>query len=203
MSQLRIAVAPLTMSAVGFTAWQASEGFTERPVIPTRGDVLTIGHGSTRYEDGRPVRMSDPPITRERGAILARNLMVVDERRFVASLPGVRLHQEGFDLYVDFVGQFGIGNWSGSSMRKRLLAGDYAGACQQRCYGVWTRPSPRMVPSLILALCLVVSGCSTTPPRGASFPNPPELLMRPPPQLKTLPPPSPTTTAPITKQPRS
>ncbi|MDT6962895.1 glycoside hydrolase family protein [Cupriavidus sp. SZY C1] len=160
MLKQRIAVAALTMSAAGFAGWQASEGFTDHAVIPTKGDVPTIGHGSTRYEDGRPVRMDDT-ITRERAAILARNLMTADEKRFVASLPGVKLHQEEFDVYMDFVGQFGIGNWRASSMRRDLLMGDYVGACNalllykysagydcstpgnKRCYGVWTRQLDR------------------------------------------------------------
>lgn len=160
MSKQRIAVALLTMSAVGFSAWTASEGFTDRAVIPTKGDVPTIGHGSTKYEDGRPVRMGDT-ITRPRAAILARNLMTADEKRFAASLPGVALHQQEFEVYVDFVGQYGIGDWRSSTMRRRLLAGDYAGACQalllykfsagydcstpgnKRCYGVWTRQLER------------------------------------------------------------
>jgi lysozyme len=161
MSKARIAAALLSLSAVGFAAWQAHEGFTAAPVIPTRGDVPTIGHGSTRYEDGTPVRMTDPPITRERGAILARNLMSADERKFRASIPGVKLHQEEFDLYMDFVGQYGVGNWRKSSMRARLMEADYRGACRalllwkraagydcstpgnKRCWGVWQRQLSR------------------------------------------------------------
>lgn len=161
MSKKRIAAALLTMSAGGFAAWQASEGFTDRAVIPTKGDVPTIGHGSTRYEDGRPVRMGDR-ITRERAAVLARNLLTQDEKRFAASLPGVKLHQDEFDLYMDFVGQYGIGNWrKPKSPRTWLLKGDYVGACKallnwryaagydcstpgnKRCYGVWTRQLER------------------------------------------------------------
>lgn len=87
--------------------------------------------------------------------------MTADEKRFVASLPGVKLHQEEFDVYMDFVGQFGIGNWRASSMRRDLLMGDYVGACNalllykysagydcstpgnKRCYGVWTRQLDR------------------------------------------------------------
>ncbi|SCU75505.1 Lysozyme [Cupriavidus necator] len=160
MLKQRIAVAALTMSAAGFATWQASEGFTDRAVIPTKGDVPTIGHGSTKYEDGRPVRMGDR-ITRERAEVLARNLMTQDEKRFAASLPGVKLYQTEFDVYMDFVGQFGIGNWRGSSMRKRLMAGEYSGACNalllykysagydcstpgnKRCGGVWKRQLER------------------------------------------------------------
>jgi GH24 family phage-related lysozyme (muramidase) len=157
----RTAVAALALSAAGFAAWIASEGFTPGPVIPTKGDVPTIGHGSTRYEDGRPVKLTDPPITRKRAAELARNLHSEEEPRFKASLPGAMLTQGEFDLYLDFTGQYGIGNWRASSMRRHLLAGEYRKACDallryryaagfdcstpgnRRCSGVWTRQQER------------------------------------------------------------
>ena len=162
---LRVSVAALTLSAAGFATWQASEGFTATAVIPTRGDVPTIGHGSTRYEDGTPVRLGDAPITRQRAQQLARNLHSEEEARFKASLPGVYLHQGEYDLYQDWVGQFGIGNWrKPQSPRTWLLQGDYVGACNalltwrfqagrdcrlpenwgpQGCKGVWTRQQKR------------------------------------------------------------
>ena len=118
---VRTLVTGLVLSAAGFAAWVAGEGFTPTPVIPTKGDVPTIGHGSTRYEDGTPVRMTDAPITSERAQQLARTLHSEEEARFRASLPGVALTQGEYDLYVDFTGQFGIGNWRSSSMRRRLL----------------------------------------------------------------------------------
>lgn len=72
-----------------------------------------------RYEqDGL---MTDAPITRARAAELARNLHREEEARFKASIPGVSLTQGEFDLYVDFIGQYGIGNWRGSTMRRELL----------------------------------------------------------------------------------
>lgn len=167
----RVLVTALALSAAGFGAWVASEGSSpvvvvageERmaPHIPTQGDVPTIGHGSTRYEDGRPVRLTDPPITRVRAEALARNLLSVDERRFQASIPGVALYQAEYDLYIDFVGQYGIGNWRSSSMRRYLLSGEYVAACHallryrfaagfdcstpgnRRCAGVWDRQKAR------------------------------------------------------------
>lgn len=129
MSKARIAATLLTISAAGFAAWKANEGFTAVPVIPTQGDVPTIGHGSTRYEDGTPVKLSDPPITRKRAEDLARNLNRQEEAAFIATLPGVELTQGEFDLYMDFVGNFGIGNWRASSMRRYLLAGQPMQAC--------------------------------------------------------------------------
>ncbi|MGR4041521.1 glycoside hydrolase family protein [Pseudomonas sp. 910_21] len=160
----RIAVGLLSMSAAGFGAWKASEGFTDHAVIPTKGDVPTLGYGSTRWEDGTPVRMGDT-ITRPRAEILARNLNSQAEKEFAASLPGVRLHQEEFDIYLDFVGQYGGGTWRKGSPRRYLLEGNYVGACEalllyrfaagydcstkingkpnNRCWGVWQRQLER------------------------------------------------------------
>lgn len=170
----RIAAALLTISAAGFAAWQASEGYSPTPYIPTKNDSPTIGHGSTRYEDGTPVKLTDPPITRERAEQLARNLMAKDEQLFRASMPGVKLYQAEYDLYLDFVGQYGIGNWRSSSMRRHLLASQYAQACDalllwrraggydcstringkpnRRCWGVWERQLQRH------AQCLAAQG---------------------------------------------
>ncbi|NMZ06237.1 lysozyme [Pseudomonas proteolytica] len=156
----RIAVSLLSLSAAGFATWQASEGYTPVAVIPTKGDVPTIGHGSTRYEDGSPVRMGDT-ITPARAEVLARNLNGQAEQQFAASIPGVKLHQDEFDIYMDFVGQYGIGTWRKGSPRKSLLAGNYVQACNdllkyryaagfdcstpgnKRCAGVWTRQLER------------------------------------------------------------
>lgn len=156
----RIAVTLLSLSAAGFATWKASEGFTPVAVIPTKGDVPTLGHGSTRYEDGSPVRMGDT-ITPARAEVLARNLNSQAEKQFAASIQGVKLHQDEFDLFMDFIGQYGIGTWRKGSPRKSLLAGNYVQACNdllkyryaagfdcstpgnKRCAGVWTRQLER------------------------------------------------------------
>lgn len=157
---LRIAVGALTLSAAGFSTWTASEGFTDRAVIPTKGDVPTIGHGSTRYEDGRKVKMGDR-IDRKRAAELARNLISQDEKQLASMLPGVKMTQGEWDAYVDFVGQYGLGNFRASSMRRYLLAENPERACDsllkykfaagydcstpgnKRCSGVWKRQLER------------------------------------------------------------
>lgn len=156
----RVVVALLTLSAAGFTAWQTHEGYSTTAIIPVEGDVPTIGHGSTRWEDGRPVRMGDT-ITPARAVVLAKNLNSQEEKRFAASLPGVKLQQAEYDLYLDFVGQYGSGAWVKSSMRRELLAGNYVQACRAlikyrfvngydcatpgntRCAGVYTRQLKR------------------------------------------------------------
>ena len=172
----RVIVTALALSSAGLATWKASEGdgptavledgtVVHKPYIPTKGDVPTIGHGSTRYEDGTPVRLGDEPITRQRADQLARALASEDEKRLAKSLPGVVLYQAEYDLYVNFVGQFGIGNWNKPmSPRTFLLRGEYRQACEallnwrfqagrdcklpqnwgpQGCKGVWTRQKER------------------------------------------------------------
>ena len=165
LPRTRTVIAALTVSAAAFSAWQTREGYTDHAVIPTQGDVPTIGHGSTHYENGAPVKMGDT-ITRKRAAELAHNLMAQDERALVQSLPpDTKLAQEEYDEYVDFIGQFGIGNWRKSTMRREIISGNYAAACRgllnyrfsagydcstlvngkpnKRCWGVWVRQQAR------------------------------------------------------------
>lgn len=165
MSRQRIAVWALSLSLGAFGTWRAHEGYTEHAVVPVQGDRPTIGHGSTFYEDGQPVRLGDT-ITPRRAEQLARNLLTVDEQRLAKSLPGVELLQGEFDLYMQHVGHHGIGNWyKPKSPRTWLLQGDYAGACMailnwryvagydcstmvngqrnRRCWGVWLRVKER------------------------------------------------------------
>lgn len=158
----RVPASALGLTAAILAAWIASEGFTAGPVIPTKGDVPTIGHGATHYEDGTKVTLQDAPITRQRAAELAANLL---QDTYVAcvkrSLGETLMHPLEFEKAVDFAGQFGCSRWWGSSMRTQYLAGNYGPACQaylrykfaagfdcstpgnKRCMGVWTRQLER------------------------------------------------------------
>lgn len=160
MSKARVGIAGLMLSAAGLVAIVADEYFTDRAIIPTKNDRPTVGFGSTFWEDGRPVRMGES-ITPVRAIRLASLHISKEERVFRASLPGVALHQAEYDVYVDWVYQYGTGAWSTSSMRRELLAGSHVRACHallrykfsgghdcsipgnRVCAGVWTRQLER------------------------------------------------------------
>lgn len=160
MSRARIAIGSLALSAAAFVGLVSSEGFTDRAVIPTKNDRPTLGHGSTFWEDGKPVKMGET-ITPTRAIRLASLHLSKEENIFRSSLPGVALHQAEYDIYVDWVYQYGTGAWSKSSMRRNLLASRYTAACgsllaykfsggydcstpgNRRCAGVWTRQLER------------------------------------------------------------
>ena len=156
-------VAALSLSAAGLIALVRQEGYTERAVIPTQGDVPTVGFGTTTHASGEPVRMGDrtDPV---RALVAAGQHIGAEEARFRASLPGVVLTQGEYDVYLDFVYNFGGGNWAQSSMRRHLLAGRHREACDallqwrrqagrdcslpanwgpKGCKGVWTRQQER------------------------------------------------------------
>jgi len=163
-SPVRILVAALALSAAGLVGIVTREGYTEKAIIPTKGDVPTAGFGSTVHADGTRVRMGDrlDPV---RALFTAQAHIARDEAKFRDSLPGVSLTQGEYDLYLDFTYQYGIGNWRHSGMRRNLLAGNYTAACDallryrfaagydcsttingqpnKRCWGVWTRQQGR------------------------------------------------------------
>lgn len=160
MSRQRIAVALLSLSAAALVGTAVEENFVGQAMVPTKGDRPTIGFGSTIYEDGRPVKLGDT-ITPVRALVLMQNHVAKEEKKFQASLVGASLHQAEYDVYMDFVYQYGMGNWQQSSMRRELLAGNYRAACDallryryaagydcstpgnKRCYGVWKRQLER------------------------------------------------------------
>lgn len=160
MKHARLAVGSLALSAAALVGILTDESYTDRAIIPTKNDRPTVGFGSTFHEDGKPVQMGDK-ITPVRAVRLAAAHLSKEEATFRASLPGVALHQAEYDLYMDWVYQYGTGAWVKSTMRRELLAGRYPQACNalllykrsggydcsvpgnKICAGVWTRQLER------------------------------------------------------------
>jgi lysozyme len=158
-TKTRIVVAALSLSAAGFVALTAHEGYTETAIVPVQGDRPTVGFGMTERPDGSPVRMGDKTTPVQ---ALQRTLAYTS--RTDATLRAcvkVPLHQAEFDLLADHSYQYGVATTCASSMVRRVNAGDYAGACagylaykfvagydcstpeNRRCPGVWTRSKGR------------------------------------------------------------
>lgn len=164
MNRGRMVVAALTLSATAFIGLVGHESYVERAMVPTQGDRPTVGFGSTFHEDGKPVKMGDTT-TPVRALIKAQAHIAKEENIFRASLEGASLNQVEFDVYMDWVYQYGTGRWQSSSMRQFILAGQYRQACDalllykraggydcstlingqpnKRCWGVWARQLER------------------------------------------------------------
>lgn len=124
----RMLVAGLSLSFSAFVGMAVHEHYTTSSVIPAKGDVPTLGFGSTKHEDGTPVKMGEST-TPVRALIKAQAHIGREEAIFRDSLPGVALHQGEYDLYMDWVYQFGTPAWLRSDMRRQLQAGNYPQAC--------------------------------------------------------------------------
>lgn len=141
-----------------------SEGFTDRPVVPTQGDRPTIGFGSTFREDGSPVRMDDPPITPPMAVQQSLAHIQRDESR-LRECVRMPLSQVEYDVLLDFAYQYGADVACRSSMVRFVNQGMYREACEsylfyrfaagydcstvidgrrnRRCWGVWERSVDR------------------------------------------------------------
>ena len=160
MNKSRIAAVLLSLSAAGFIGIVSDEGYAPKAMIPTQGDRPTIGFGSTFQLDGKPVKMGQTT-TPVNALVTAQAHISREEEAFRRSLPGAHLSQAEYDIYVDFVYQYGMSNWNSSSIRKQILVGNYPAACDAllmwkraagydcstpgntRCPGVWTRQVER------------------------------------------------------------
>ena len=158
-SKTKIAVAVLAVGVGYFASLIHYEGERLKP-YPDSGGKPSIGIGATVYEDGTPVTMADKPITHERAISIAKHHVAKDEQLFKQSLPGVKLSQTEYDVYMDFTYNFGQANWRSSSMRRLLIQGKHRQACdallkwkyvagrdcsirKNNCYGVWRRQVDR------------------------------------------------------------
>jgi lysozyme len=98
------------------------EGVYLQPYACPAG-VATIGVGTTRYLDGSPVRLSDPPITREQAmALLRAQLRTVYIPQTLDACPGIDT-PERLAAIADFCYNCGAANLRASTLRRRVNAG--------------------------------------------------------------------------------
>ena len=129
MMTQRTRAGALVLSAAALAAIAGYEGYRSTAYIPVPGDVPTIGHGTTRYEDGKPVKMGDR-VTPERARILLQHDASAFARAVQRCAP-VPMHQHEFDAFVSLAYNIGEGAFCKSTLAKKLNALDYAGACRE------------------------------------------------------------------------
>lgn len=100
------------------------EGCYLRPYLCPAGKA-TIGYGATFYEDGRMVKLTDPPITRAQ----AEDMLMFHLRRHflpktVRLVPGADTPPRLAAL-LDFTFNLGDGNLRGSTLRRKVNAGEW------------------------------------------------------------------------------
>jgi lysozyme len=124
MMRPRLSVALLSLSAATLVSIAVHEDYRDTAYLPTPQDVPTIGFGTTAG-----VHLGDaitPPRALVRLAADADAAAMAVRR--CAPVP---MHQHEFDAYVSLTYNIGETAFCRSTLVKRLLAGDYAGACTE------------------------------------------------------------------------
>ena len=117
-------IAALALSAAGLVGIVAHEGYTDRAVIPVKGDVPTIGFGTTGG-----VKMGDT-ITPPQALFRA----LTDVQKFEGALKQcvtVPLHQHEYDAFVSLAYNIGEGAFCRSTLVRELNKANYLGACRE------------------------------------------------------------------------
>ncbi|WP_426762560.1 lysozyme [Hafnia paralvei] len=91
--------------------------------------VWTIGYGWTQPVDGKPVGKG-MTITQQKADDLLKQ-GVIQYEAGVYGLVTVQLNQNQYDALVDFAYNLGVNALKGSTLLKKLNAGDYAGAANE------------------------------------------------------------------------
>lgn len=135
----RITVAALSLSAAAFVSIALHESYRETAYLPTPNDVPTIGYGTT---DG--VRLGDKT-TPDRALVR----LLADASKFeraVKRCAPVPMHMHEFSAFVSLTYNIGDGAFCGSTLARKLVAGDYAGACREILR--WNKQAGKILPGL-------------------------------------------------------
>ncbi len=89
--------------------------------------IPTIGYGTIKYPDGRRVRLGEKVTQAQAEEYLAFEVDAV-VRALATHLKNVAVTQNQFDAIVSLCYNIGVGGFSGSTVLRKLKAGDLAGA---------------------------------------------------------------------------
>ena len=122
----------MQLSKAGVDYIKKFEAYRAKPYQDSKG-VWTIGYGNTYWSNGKRVAPSDKPITEAEAAELKR---AITNRDFVPSvnimlrdeIKAGKITQNMFDALVSLAYNIGTGALAGSSIIRKLKAGDKLGA---------------------------------------------------------------------------
>ena len=121
------------------------EGFRSKPYLCPAG-VPTIGYGSTYYADGRPVKMTDAPISEAQ----AQELLQATLTKYEDCVNGavkMPINQNQFDAFVSFTYNLGCGVFRKSSMLRQFNQGYTPQAAEQ--FARWNRGGGKVLAGLV------------------------------------------------------
>lgn len=112
--------------------------------------VVTIGYGTTRYPDGRAVQLGDRISAEQAEDLLAHSLTVEYAPALLEAIPPARFYSPRQQAaLISFTYNVGSGALRGSSLRRRLLAGDDPQEVIAEELPRWCRGGDRELPGLV------------------------------------------------------
>ena len=135
----------MKLSDNGFRLLGELEGIVLRPYKDSVG-IPTIGIGSTYYEDGTKVKMTDKAITKERAIQLAKNVVKSFEQQVNKSIL-LPMTQNQFDAMVLLCYNIGESGFAKSSVVKNFNAGNLQKAADS--FLLWNKAGGRVVQGLV------------------------------------------------------
>ncbi len=136
----------MKISSRGLELIKSFEGFSSKayPDPATGGKPYTIGHGTTVYPNGKPVKMGDICTAEQAFSYLIND--VDSFEKSVSLMLEKEVTQGQFDALVSFAYNLGSRNLKSSTLLKKLNAGDVAGAADE--FLRWNRAAWRIMVGL-------------------------------------------------------
>ena len=135
----------LKTSPAGLAIIKQFEGFRAKPYACPAG-VATIGYGSTYYADGKPVKLTDAPVTEAQ----AQELLQATLTKYEACVNGavkMPINQNQFDAFVSFTYNLGCGAFRNSTMLRLFNQGYEPQAAAQ--FNRWTLGGGKVLAGLV------------------------------------------------------
>lgn len=125
-SRQRKGIAALVLSTAALVGIMKMEGFTEEAVIPVKGDVPTIGYGSTKG-----VKLGDTITEPEARSRIKREVRDEFEAGIQRCAGDVLVTQGEYDSLTSLAYNVGFRKVCNSTMMQRFKQGRYAEGCEQ------------------------------------------------------------------------
>ena len=138
-NKIRIGIGALAVSATALVSIALNEGYRGEAYKDAVG-VPTVGYGETRGVTMKSRTTPDRALVQ----LLSSANSHADDIRQCIKVP---LYQHEFDAYVSLAYNIGAKNFCGSTLVRRLNAGDYTGSCRE--IKRWNKAGGKVFPGLV------------------------------------------------------
>lgn len=135
-------VGVLAAALAGIAGWEGYEGKAYDDGV----GVQTVGFGTTRHADGRPVQKGDRTDPVRAVVALQRDADAI-AKELAACIGDVPLSANEWNAYASWAYNVGASAACRSTLVRKLKAGDYIGACTELLR--WTKAGGRELPGLV------------------------------------------------------